>query len=190
MIYCVDNRVSLRDRLKVGQRPLKPFILVRFQVPQFLREVLALETRNYAMMKTFKKVLQIVHRLLVLIFILYVVYVIYKVIDLQSVFTASSTAPRPWLYFVIAYLYICWFTKFENLKFKFWKTDRRVLCAIFIKFLYFCIFVLEVAISIFITTNFDELFLHMWAILVGVLIFFVLHRLRQLIERVHETGRS
>ena len=26
---------QLRDRLMVGQRPLKPFVLVRIQVPQF-----------------------------------------------------------------------------------------------------------------------------------------------------------
>ncbi|OGG85736.1 hypothetical protein A2392_03020 [Candidatus Kaiserbacteria bacterium RIFOXYB1_FULL_46_14] len=142
------------------------------------------------MIKIFsKKTPQYLNRFFILTLILYVVYVIYKVIDLQSIFTASSTVSRPWLYFVIAYLYIWWFTKFENLKFKFWKTETKILYSIFIKFLYFCIFTLEVVIATFIATNFDELFLQIWALLVGILLFFVLYKLRRHIESLHKTRR-
>ena len=34
MVYCCQPKGQLRDRLKVGQQPLKLCILVRFQVPQ------------------------------------------------------------------------------------------------------------------------------------------------------------
>lgn len=139
-------------------------------------------------MKSFKRVLKYLHRILVAVFILYVIALVVKLISLQSIFTvtASSTVPKQLLYIAIAYLYIWWFIKFENLKVRFWTTERRALQIIFAKFLYFLIFVFEVVISIFVAINFDELLLQAWAFLVGLLLFFVLFKLRKYIESKHE----
>lgn len=140
-------------------------------------------------MNIFSKILKYIHSFLVTIFMLLVIYVVYKVIDLQSIFSASYSGPGLFIYFVIIYLYIWWFTKFENFEIRFWKTEKKALHAIFIKFIYFSIFIFEVVISIFIATNFDKLFLQVWAFLVGVLLFFMLFKLRKYIESQHETYR-
>lgn len=134
--------------------------------------------------KRFKNILKFVWYLFVSISLVYIAWAVYKTVEIQSTVHITSTAPRPGLYVMITAAYFWWFTKFEKVPVCFWRAEKHILYAIAIRILYFCVFGLEVATSIFIMTDFDGIYLKIWTVFVGVLLFFVLCHLKGKLEPV------
>jgi len=134
-----------------------------------------------------KRYIYYVHRCILFVCLLYICFFFYQIMTPQIGVIFSTLAPRPFLYFILGYLYIWWFTRYEGFRWKFWNTERKVVHVAVVKSLYFLLFVVEVVISIIIATNFDEIFLHVWAVLVGILVFFIIFRLRQNIEKLEQS---
>jgi hypothetical protein len=132
----------------------------------------------------------IMHYLLVVLFFVSICKAVYLIVQMQGTFHVSTQASRPILYLMIAYLYCWWFTSFENVPFKIWKTNRHTVYTIAMRLLYFALFVLEVALSIFIMTTFDGIYLRIWAISVAVFVFFILYRIKRTIESTLKKAES
>lgn len=132
-----------------------------------------------------KKILKAIHFFILGSSAFFIVFIVLRVVKMQSTFSSSLPEYRSVIFyflFVILYLYVWWFKNYEKIPLRFWETDKKIWHLIRMKFLYFLLFIFEIILTIYLFTSFREIFIQIWAFLVGLLIFFMLYNVRKKIE--------